>query len=96
MSLDKVVNFLYDTWGGPLTENIEAMSKVIDAWEQGLTVYYPDGSAWKGIAPPSTNTPRGGYAAPVPAAPDWTCGCGTTLHGDEAVCWRCGAHAQRP
>jgi hypothetical protein len=41
--------------------------------------------AWKweqGVTAPPT--------ARAPAAPDWTCGCGATLHANEASCWRCG------
>lgn len=99
MSTDKVINFLYDTWGTPKPENIKALAEVIEAWENGRDVYVKDqwgGGTW--IKPPSPATaPAAAMGHPYPVAqykPDWTCGCGTTLHGDEAACWRCGAKAR--
>jgi hypothetical protein len=95
VSIDKVVNFLYDTWGTPKQENIDAMTQVIEAWENGHDVYVKDkfgGGVWIKAPVPTTKPAGPSYPMPVPVyEPDWTCGCGTTLHGDEAACWRCGA-----
>ena len=99
MSTDKVVNFLYDTWGTPKTENIEALTEVIECWERGDGVYIKNnmGGKWVQAPTPATKPSTAGVPYPtVQQKPDWTCGCGTTLHGDEALCWRCGAHAKRP
>lgn len=70
---------------------VDALYEVIQRWQSGEQVYVYNAvtQKWDSLKPvdPMPNTAW----SPAVTLPDWTCGCGCTLHGDEKTCWRCGA-----